>query len=122
MSHHHRSVLTAGAAESDGEIVLTFTHVMGQQEIQQVANAQHEFLRLRKIPDVFGYFRIFAGQRLEVRDVIWIGQKPDVKHKVCVPRYTISEAEAHDTDQQLHGFITGIPELRTDQVAKLVDG
>ncbi len=95
---HYRPVLPAGAAKRYGQIAFPFANVMRQQIDQQAADPLHEFHSLRKRPDVPGHSRVFTGQILETRYVIWIRQKTHIENQVAVRRNSVSKAETGDVD------------------------
>src|ERR1700674_88653 len=97
--NHYGTVLSTGAAAADGEIALAFVNIVRQQIDQQIGNAPDEFLRLRNRPDVFGYARIAAGERPELRHEVRVGQKAYIEDQVGLFRHTVAKAETHAGNQ-----------------------
>ena len=99
VGHHHGPMLSAGAAEGDGQVALTLTDVMGQQIDQEVGNTLNEFSGLRKGADVAGHPRIAPREVLEPRNVIRVRQKANVENQVAVRRNSLPVTETGHVDQ-----------------------
>src|SRR5438445_13225577 len=60
---HHRSMLTAGAADGDREVVPPFLDVAREQELEQVPDAREEALGGLLSEDVAAHPAVQAGER-----------------------------------------------------------
>src|SRR5260370_1481148 len=67
LRQHDRAVLSACAAERNGQITFPFADVMRDQIGQQAFDAAQEFPGLWKRADIFLYFRCFPGERTHPR-------------------------------------------------------
>ena len=84
LGDHDGTVLSAGAAEGDGQIAFAFMDVVRQQIDKQVRDAGDEFPALRKRANVFGETRIAPGKRAELRHEVGVGQEAHIKKQVGV--------------------------------------
>ena len=112
--------MAAGAAEGDGQIALAFADVVRQQIDQQLRDAVDEFDGLRKRPDVARHAGVAAGQLLELRNVVRVGQKADVEDQVAIGGHAVTVAEAGHVDHDLRFFALA-HELLADEIAQLVN-
>src|SRR5665213_1509219 len=116
----HRAMMSACAAESDGQIALALVDVMGQQVSQQFRDAGDEFGGLRKGTDVTRDSRILARQLFEFGDVVRVGQKTNVKNQVAVGWHSVAESEARNVNENT-GFVAVAGEFLFDEVAEFMD-
>src|SRR5450432_2785731 len=58
--HHHRAMLSAGAAKRNSQITLAFADVVRDEISKQALDAPQKFSRLRERTNVAPDFRIFA--------------------------------------------------------------
>ena len=91
-------MLAAGAADGDGEIALSLSDVVRNQEVDHGAELFEEgpgYLVLQNIP---GHVLVGAVLVAHRRDVIGVGQKPHVEDEVRVPRDAVLETEADELE------------------------
>src|SRR5438874_4466417 len=118
IGHHDGTMLAAGAAEGYRQIALSFANVMREKVGEQIGNALHELGGLGEGPNIAGHSGIAAGEILESRDVVRVGQKSNVEHQVAILRYAVAEAEAVDVNHDVR-FVAAAAEVFADKVAKL---
>src|SRR6266850_1719254 len=104
LGDHHRAMMAARASEGDREIAFAFPDVVRQQINQQVRDALDKLDSLRERPDIARYLGIASGELLERRNVIGIGQEPDIENQVAIGRHAMAVAEAGDVHHDLGFF------------------
>src|ERR1700683_2522363 len=82
LGNHDRAVLSAGTAEGDRQIALTFVNIVRQQEEQVGNSTRDELPRLRKRADVPGHAGIAPGQRPELWNEMRVGQEAHVENVI----------------------------------------
>src|SRR5260370_29058959 len=111
-------MLSAGAAESDGEVALALAEVVRDKVGEAAFDAAQELTGLREGPDVLTHFRILAVVRPQPRNKMRVGQKTHIKDQVRIRRHAIAVAKAdHGYQQWAH---VRILKARGNEVAKFV--
>src|SRR5207249_1332911 len=86
---------------------------------QQIGDALNEFGRLRKRANVFRDLGVTSGQRPELGNKVWVGQKTNVEHQVCIVGDAVLESEAHERNQNVPAlflFLKQLDDVRTQLV------
>jgi len=120
LDHHDAAMLSASAADGDGEVAFSFLDIVREQVEEKVGNTAQELASLGKGTHIVGDGGVEPGKLAELGHVVGIGQKPDVEDHIGIEGNTIFEAEAETTDQQMLGLIL-LTEASEDVGAEFVD-
>ena len=89
----HASMLTAGAPDGDGELLLALRHVPRHDAIEQRTPALLELLGFRSAKHVVAHRLVKAGKRAQLGIVIRIGKESHIHNQVGIHGGAMLEAE-----------------------------
>src|SRR5579859_3375976 len=95
LGNHHRAMLSPSAAESNGEIALSFVDVVRNQIHQQAGDTRDELAGLRKGSNVFRHPGVATRQRAEFGNEMRVGKETNVEDEVSIFRQSLAEAETN---------------------------
>src|ERR1700679_3035731 len=82
--NHYGAMLSAGAADADGEIAFAFVDVVRQKEGEHLGDLFKELAGLRELADVLCDLGMLAGELAELWDEVWVGKEAHVEDEVGV--------------------------------------
>ena len=85
----HRAVLTASAAEGDGQATLPLTGIHGQALADEVDELLEKLLRRRPLQHVIRTRRILARKGTQFIHIERIGDEADIEHDICIDGRTV---------------------------------
>ena len=88
----HASMLTAGAPDGDGELLLALRHVPGHDAIEQRTPALLELLGFRSAQHVISHRLVKAGEGTQLGIVVRIGKESHVHDQIGIHgnEYTVT--------------------------------
>lgn len=98
------AVLTAGAADGDGEVAFAFLLVEGDEKVEKIFDFIKKFVSVRVRKDVIGDGLIASGERGEFWDEERIFEESCVKDEVGVGGESFFEAETDDGNGERVGL------------------
>ena len=99
--HSHGTVLTTGAANCDGGVVLTLTAVALKHGAKSRKVVADELLGACVLQHVVAHRGVLTGQGAQLRNPVRVRDETHISHVVSVRRRTVLEAEAHHGQIQL---------------------
>ena len=82
LGESYRTVLAAGASESDYKLALAFPDVHRHEKSDKIFKFPQKFLRLLKAHHIVPYLLVASGKMFELRNVERIRQAAHVKDKI----------------------------------------
>src|SRR3989338_2687014 len=96
----HRAVLSAGAADGQGEVAAVVGDIAGQPALHKIADVAEHVLRGRGVFEKFDDCRIASGERAQVFVVMRVGQTAHIEYQIRVQRDAVLEAERLEQQRQ----------------------
>lgn len=94
----NRSMFTTSTADSDGNVALSFAMVKWNQVIEEAAKSLNCFSNFSVLLKEADHRLVIAGEFLQFRDKVWIGEEAHIEHDVGIDRNTVFVAKAHYSD------------------------
>src|ERR1700733_9240662 len=102
-----RPVPSAGAADADGQIALSFAFVARQQRRQPSAQAVEKRREIGISLDIGTDFPGAAGKRLQFRDIMRIAEKKHIENHIGVARQAMTKGKRSHENRQARFRVNG---------------